>query len=180
MKSSAAATTDASKKRSQPFLVEESSRITVQNIRELLRKGPEADYHWCCIALIAHVADEADLVGRWAEGCPDWCECKEASEDMQGRRLRGPGQRRRTRFKPEQDHDLASRCAFRCCRAPELAAGAAMRMQQEAMHADKPTFAPYVAKAPQNKRSELQGSFVHACGRMWGSLALCVSLAFTA
>ena len=175
MNSSVTDTDGAKKRGNQPFLVEESSRVTVQHIRELLRRGPEADYHWCCIALIAHISAEADLVGRWAEGCPEWCRCNEATLDMQGRRLRGQKGKRRSIFQPQEDNDLASRCAFRCCRAPELAAGAAMHMQEEAMHADRPSFSPYVAKAPPNKRSELQGSFVHACGRMWGSLTWTLS-----
>lgn len=139
----------------QPFLVEASSKATIAHLNELMG----SDYWWSCVALIAHLTRDAELVGSWAESCP--CEEHQSSKMMI---VKSPRRRRRNVAKDAS----AANCCFRCCRAPELATGVAMRMQAASMTSDKSSFSQYVAKAPVSSRAELQGAYEKGSGRLWG------------
>ena len=153
------ATTDGEGKKSQPFLVEASSKVTISHLNELMR----SDYRWACIAFIAHLTRDAEMVGSWAESCP----CEE--HQIHTLAVYGSKVPRRKRKHVAKDASAAN-CCFRCCRAPELAAGVALRMQSSRLNADRSSFAQYIAKAPEATRSELQGAYTKGCGRLWGHL----------
>ena len=147
---------DAPQGKKQPFLVEESSKATVQHISTLMR----SDYAWCCIALIAYVATEAERIGVWSEQCP----CPEHQpEHHQPRKT--PKRKRQVKSKPG-----ASTCCLKCCRAPELAVGAPLEMQSRHLESTRAGFGQYVATAPEHKKAELQGSFTRSVGLLWGTL----------
>ena len=153
---SATSATTKSEKR-QPFLVEETSRPTVASINELM----SSDYAWSCIQLIATIARESDRLGVWAECCP----CPEHAVTVFPEKQ--PRTKRQRPYPPG-----AATCSFRCCRAPELAAGRALNLQSN--HLDKRVreFNQNIADTPPQKRAELAGSFSKAIGRLWGLLVV--------
>lgn len=151
---STSASTGSDRKTRKPFLVEESARPTIQNINELMG----SDFAWSCISLISTLASESDRLGVWSECCP----CPE--HQFQGSYV--PKQPRRKRRK--QAPPGASTCSLRCCRAPELAAGIAMRSQAARLDARAREFLQSISQIPVNKRSELSGAFGKSLGRLWG------------
>lgn len=140
-------------KKQQPFLVEESSRPTIQRTNELMN----SDYAWSCIALIGHIAKECDRLGIWAETCP----CPEHQMPHADPKL--PRRKRKKQVSPG-----ASSCCLRCCRAPELASGQALSMQAIQLDRKLSDFVESIGDAPQAKRAELSGAFSRALGRLWG------------
>ena len=153
---------EQSTKKKQPFLVEESSRVTVQHISDLM----QSDYLWSCIALVAHVATEAERVGSWSEGCP--CE-EHQPQDI----LAIPKEPRRKRANQKRPVSETG-CPLKCCHAPELAVGLPLEMQSAALKRRRSEFAQHLANTPPAKQSELQGSFAKAIGLLWGHLSLFV------
>lgn len=142
------------RKRQQPFLLEESSRETVAKLNELMG----SDYAWDSISLISHIACEADRLGVWAEGCP----CKEHA--IIGKRQKQP-RRRQVKSMPAG----AATCPLKCCRAPELATGQAMDMQSASLDRRVLEFTETISMSAPQKRVDLQGAFSKALGRLWGS-----------
>lgn len=147
-------TSASTEKKRQPFLLEETSRPTVEKINELMR----SDYMWCCISLVAHIAAEADKLGIWAECCP----C--AEHQMIGPAPpKVPGKKR-----PRFDPNGASSCSLKCCRAPELATGRAMKLQVQSLEKCVWHFTESLGNTPQQQRVELQSALGKAMGRLYG------------
>ena len=132
----------------QTFLVEDGSRVHIQRIAELM----QSDYDWATIAMISLLASESETIGSWAEGC--MCHCPSIHDSPST---------------PEARQE-AKTCAFRCCRAPELAAGHGLERLCKKMVHNKGTFNEYVARAPQSKRSELVASWTTACSKLFGQI----------
>ena len=134
----------------QPFLVEECSTAHLQRIRDLMAD----DYSWACIALVAMLSSEADLIGSWSEACP----CHPLEYET-GR------SRSRTNSAAKKE---AKQCPFRSCRAPELAAGKGIQLLCERMSGHRGPFLEYAHKAPEAKRHELISSWRAACSKLFG------------
>ena len=110
---------------------------------------------------LSHLASEADRLGVWAEQCP----CPE--HQRVGPALRKqPGKKRLS-----QQPAGASNCSLKCCRAPELATGEAMRLQAAFLEKRVWDFTASIGRTPPQKRSELLGTFHKAIGRLWGPFA---------
>lgn len=152
--SASAQSENAQGKKRQPFLIEESSKATVGNISELMG----SDYAWSCISMISHLASESDKLGVWAEQCP----CPEHAR-VGPRMDKQPGRKRRN-----QQPVGAAACSLKCCRAPELATGAAMKLQAASLEKRVWEFTASISRTPPQKRAELLGSFQKAIGRLWG------------
>ncbi len=120
----------------RPFLVEDGSKAHIERIDQMMR----SDEDWACIAMIAHIAMDAERLGQWAENCP----CHTFHDG-------GP-------------------CALKGCRAPELAVGVAMVRQLATMRSNSKLFPAYLAKAPPDKQAKLNASWNTACSRLFGYL----------
>ena len=133
---------------SRPFLLPDtgSMKATVTTIDSLMA----SQYDWSCVAMIGLLAKEADLVGRWSEGCP----CHD------GNKL----------------EDQAKSCAYRGCRAPELAQGSAGKLMENTMKSDAYLFLDCLHAAPAAKKSELLSSWRTSRSKMVGCLDALVAL----
>lgn len=152
--SASAASQTSSKK--QPFLLEESSRATVGHIDDLM----QSNYAWDSIAMIAHLAQESDRLGVWAEGCP----CPEHA--IRPRPQKQPRKKRQNLQPPG-----AATCPLKCCRAADLATGRAMAMQSVCLDQRVREFTENISNASPERRVELQGTFWKAIARLWGTFA---------
>lgn len=146
----------------KPFMVEESSTVTLEKIIQLMGD----DSAWATIAMIAHITSEAELVGNWAEGCG--CPEHQASPSQA---LCVPEKPRGRRSAKAGGGTGGSNCCFRGCRAPELAAGRALSLQSTTMRSSDAEVIAYISLAPQHKRSDLHGSWSKARGKLWGTLS---------
>lgn len=149
----------------KPFLVEESSTVTLEKITQLMCD----DSAWASIAMIAHITSEAELVGNWAErcGCPE-------HQDSSSQTL-CVSEKPRRRSAKAVGRTGSSNCCFRGCRAPELAAGRALTLQSTTMRSSDAEVIAYISLAPEHKRSELHGSWSKARGKLWGNLSVLLS-----
>jgi hypothetical protein len=136
------------------FLLEETSKVHVQRISKLMA----SDYAWASIAMVALLSGDSDALGSWAEGCP----CHPSSDIEKIVSFRAKRQAKQN----------AKECVFKCCRAPELACGHGLKHVVVRLVSHRATFAPYVAKAPAAKRSELLSSWEAACTKLFGTLPL--------
>ena len=141
----------------KPFLIEDGSKAHITRLNELMT----SDYHWSCVALVSFVSSEADLIGKWSEscGCPHHQVLPRVMRKRSGQQLRVGG----------KDSESLS-CPFRCCRAPELAIGAAMDLQRNVMLTHKEEFLEYIAVCPTEKQTELAGTWTKACGKLYGAM----------
>lgn len=139
------------------FIPEESSKVTLRLVSELMK----CDYQWACIALVAELANEAEVVGNWSERCP----C--IQHQYSSREHKIPGKRRKVVALPTE----AVNCPYRACRAPELACGVAMSLQACRMMQYRSVFNQYVSRAPQAKQAELHSTWSKSTSRIWGALA---------
>ena len=137
--------------KTQPFMVEECSKVHVERIHDLMRD----DYAWASIAMISLLAQDSDLIGSWAESCP--CHPLETHPRANSKATRAARQ-------------AAKVCPFRCCRAPELAVGQGLQLLCDRMRNHHGQFNECVAKAPPAKRSELTSSWTTACSKLFGFL----------
>ena len=144
---------DAQPHRRQPFLVEETSRATVQRITDLMK----SDLHWSSIALVAHIAREADRLSMWAEQCP--CHPPEQNHPKE------PGRKRRS----SRMDSSSKTCPLKCCRAPELAVGQALAIQGSSLESNEASFLEHVANAPVANQAELHAAYSRAAGFLWGA-----------
>lgn len=138
----------------RPFMVEESSKVTLSKLNGLMRD----QYKWGVIRMVATLAREAELVGNWGErcGCPD-------HQPPEFARMKLPGKKRQPKVNPD-----GGSCCFKGCRAPELACGLAMSLQGNEMIQNRALFNLAVSQVPQHKRAELHGSWSKASGKLWG------------
>lgn len=148
--------TASSEEKAKPFLLEETGKVTVQHLNDLMR----CNYTWAVISLIYHIAAMSDQLGSWAEGCP----CAE-HQTFVPRMRKMPGKKRPVVYKPSSD------CVYKCCRAPELAAGTAHVIQSSVMHTNKHTFLQSLYGVPESQRNELHTAFEATCGRLIGVLS---------
>ena len=161
---------DPATKKPKPFLVEDSSKVTLQRITELMKDS----YAWASIAMVAHLSGESELIGRWSEGCgcPEH-QFRESTPTAQLPAIQDKKSRTRTRHRLAPSGSAES-CCFRGCRAPELATGRALNMQATIMRSSQAQVAEYISRAPEQKRSELHGSWSKARGQLWGTSALSI------
>ena len=125
--------------------------------------------------MIDLLADEAEFLGKWAEQCP----CHEMVRDHLGRLNANaldmpcleapPGSqtRRHRKVRPLAEVE-AQKCKFRCCRAPELAGGAAQHLQVNLVQIHKSQFNAIVAGCPPPKRAELVAAWSSARSKLYG------------
>lgn len=139
----------------KPFLIEEDSKMHVLRLERLMK----SDFDWSVIALVSLVSAEADLVGKWAEGCP----CEE-HQYVSGTSKKRSGQLVQVAA-PNAD---ASSCAFKACRAPELAQGFGIKIQHRLMLSHKEEFMEFVSMAPPDKQPELAGAWTTATSKLFG------------
>lgn len=184
----------------RPFLVEDNSKQHISRISSLMK----SDFDWCYIGIIALISREAELIGCWCEGCP--CHrmdtpspslsnpagiSSDAGTIAVAKAIApeseivvdgvatvlvekcGPKSRRKPRT-PEQIE--ASACNFKCCRAPELAAGVATGLQERFMEAQAPLFNKLVSRAAASDRAELTSAWTTARSKLYGYLAAVAAL----
>lgn len=118
----------------RPFLVEDCSKAHVERISGVMASS----YDWAVIAAIAHISDDAERLGKWAENCP----CHRSHDG-------GP-------------------CALKGCRAPEMASGQTMIHQCGMMLQGNKLFPAYLAKAPAGKQAELSGAWSTSRSKLFG------------
>ena len=104
------------------------------------------------------------MVGSWAEACPCHCDYMSgwmvAWEDAQQRK-------RKPRRTPG-----AKTCAFKCCRAPELAAGRGVQLLCQSLSRGRGHgFLETLQHAPRDKRAELHAAWTSATSKLFGDLA---------
>ena len=128
----------------KPFLVEDGSKAHIQRINGLM----DSDYDWCCIRMVSALASSSDMLGSWTESCP----CPE---------IHPPS---------KQAAEEAQACPFRCCRAPELAAGHGLSALVGKLQGHKSSFVKELSAAPTSKQTELNSSWSVACSKLYGSL----------
>lgn len=124
-------------------MVEDGSRVHIQRITDLM----SSDYDWATIAMVSLLAAESEVIGSWAEGC--------MCHDM----VQGNVNKRDARD-----------CPYRCCRAPELAAGFGLAQLCRKMMANREDFNAYASRAPLLRRTELLGSWATACSKLFGQM----------
>ncbi|CAE7220817.1 unnamed protein product [Symbiodinium sp. CCMP2592] len=142
--------------RLMPNALKETSKATLEKITSLMRSNED----WAGIALVATVAQEADLIGKWAEGCPcpehqrgpalllqrgvrgsmmHMVQDEESDGDSAdfcaayGRQSRGSRGRGRLRRRRRRDSAAAAECSLKGLRAPEMSAGQALDLQLSVM-----------------------------------------------
>ena len=156
---------DPNAKKPKPFLVaEDSSKVTLEKLTELMGDS----YAWASIALVAHVSSEAELIGRWSEGCG--CPEHQVPSGLLGIEDVTVNRRKRKPRQFARGEQPAINCCFRGCRAPELATGCALTLQSVAMKSTQSKVLEYISRAPERNRPELHGSWSKARGQLWGNL----------
>ena len=133
------------------FLLEESSKVHIQRINDMMRN----DYDWACVTMVAMLSSDSDALGSWAEACP--CHPISVPDDV--------NHAEQARMKR-----AARQCAFRCCRAPELASGQWLKYLASRLKSHQCMFVEKVARAPESKRTELQSSWQAATSKLFGYL----------
>ena len=161
----------------KPFLVaDDGSKAHLQRLNAIM----SSDMDWCVMSMISLLAQEAELIGSWCEGCP--CHLPVRHEVSAGPyQHRDVGdveliplmdsvpcvrpRRRKPLTKSDRD---ALACCFRCCRAPELATGCALLLQRRFMAEHKARFNSIASKLPNQQRGDLVGSWNHCCAKIYG------------
>ena len=108
--------------------------------------------------MIAMLSSDSDSIGAWAESCP--CHPLSAIDQTADAETR------------RQAKLAAQRCPLKCCRAPELACGHAIKLVLNKMSAHKLLFTEYASRAPGTKRTELHSSWEAACSKLFGNLTV--------
>ena len=170
----------------KPFLVaDDGSKAHLERINDLMK----SDYYWSLISIICLLAQQAELIGSWSEGCPCHPPPRHVSSDQRQNIMTtehmpvsddpnsGAKQRRRRR-KPVQTQAQreSKKCPFRCCRAPELAMGHAMRIQREFAKSHHSRFLESVSHIPTHQRGELISAWSIASSKLQGLMALAIVL----
>lgn len=132
------------------FLLEESAKAHVQRLNLFMKD----DYAWAAVAMISLLSADSDAIGSWAESCP----CHPMPSPDMDRKEQAVAKRE------------ARQCPRRCCRAPELASGHALKMLCVRMLQHKSCFTQYLSRAPESKRPELHSSWETACSKLFGYL----------
>lgn len=133
------------------FLVEDTAKAHVHRLNQFMAD----DYAWASVAMISLLSADSDAIGSWAEGCP----CHPLpSQDLD----------RKEQIMAKRE---AQQCQRRCCRAPELASGQALKMLCARMIQHKSRFTQYLSRAPASKQAELNSSWETACSKLFGYLS---------
>lgn len=154
---------------------EESTRANLTRLGQLM----SSDTDWAYIEMICLLAEECELIGKWAEGCP--CHLRRVpTQPLSGAgavlaietvlKSKPQQKRRKARIKLTQGDREAASCSFKCCRAPELATGQALALQQSTMDSHKSRINSIICRVPTNQRGELVASWSTARSRMTGQL----------
>ena len=106
--------------------------------------------------MIAMLSSDSDSIGVWAESCP--CHPLAAIDQTADAETK------------RQAKLAAQSCAFKCCRAPELACGHAIKLVLQKVNAHKVVFSEYASRAPETHRTELHSSWEAACSKLFGCL----------
>lgn len=141
------------------FQVEDESRAHVKKLNDLMT----SNYDWCSIQLVTYLSQAADFLGQWGEACP----CAHHNALPRTAQKRSGQQLRTSKLQRQQD---GSTCAFRCCRAAELANGNAMALLNDFMASQQSKFLKCVAAAPTSHQSELTGAWYTASSKLIGNL----------
>ena len=168
---------------SKPFLVEDRSKAHLGRIAQLTKS--EAD--WAYIGVISLISREAELIGKWCEGCP--CHGWDTAADFPFKTVGPETQelvvvdgfamvsaesescKKPARKPPRRPDQLeAASCSFKCCRAPELALGRASDLQESLMVAQAPLFNRIVARTPGDQRGIVDAAWTTARSRPYGCL----------
>lgn len=171
---------------SRPILLaDDGSKAHLERLNSLMT----SDFDWVLIRLISLLSQQAELIGSWCEGCPCHSHCHSSRsgsynapfiDDGSGivsipltDETTQPSRKRAKRRSPAEmkAHKDAQRCSFKCCRAPELAAGHALEMQRELAASHRTQVTEVISKIANNEhRGELISCWSSASSKLYGYL----------
>ncbi len=170
---------------SRPILLaDDGSKAHLERLNVLMT----SNFDWVLIRLISLLSEEAELIGSWCEGCPCHSQCHSGrSGSYNAPFIDGSGivsipltdgtpQLSRKRAKRRSPAEMkarkeAQRCSFKCCRAPELAAGHALEIQREVTASHRAQVTEAISKITNNQhRGELISCWSSASSKLFGYL----------
>ena len=110
---------------------------------------------WATARLIGELGYQAELLGRWVEGCP----CHSPSMGI------GIGSSRETSPKIH-----IGNCRWKACRAPELASGDAIEMVMTSFELSEHHMASYLADVPESQQHSLRADSERARSTLMAEL----------
>lgn len=169
---------------SKPFLLaDDGSKAHLQRLNSLMG----SNFDWVLMRIICLLAQEAEVIGSWCEGCPchvpigPHISTQESQEHEDGFGIvsvplpsADDNKRKRSKRRTPalmQAYRESKNCSFRCCRAPELAVGCGLARQREFTANHQGEFTEAISKLPNRQRGELIASWTFASAKLFGYLA---------
>ena len=123
---------------------------------------------WCSMHVVLDIAQEAEHIGNWSEGCP-------CHSNLELKAIERVGLKRR-RLEQPRGWMQSARCPFKGCRAPELAAGQGESSLMRHMFENKNRVLSHFAAVPDSERNQMLSDWDDARARLWSVLFVTADL----
>ena len=133
---------------------------------QMIDSSIRSEAFWTGVSICHDVAWEAELIGRWAEGCY-CCTDRQSQLAITDGGTGGTGRRRRPARPKAQEF-----CPYRGCRAADLASGAWEDRLKKAMLAGRNRVTQFLVTASGSDRGQFFQDWTQARGRLWAGLQI--------